>query len=454
VLFAKRADLYLNVYTVGSIVLIYWIFAQKLQIIERINGAALFVLFFCLSILWVNNIAVIPVSDFAEYYDLANRFASNKIHDLYFVAQSRSPLSTLYFGSVFLLFHSSFFVAMMSSIVMWSFHPVVLRLLALELGLDRRLAALAAIIYALSPAMICFSPVMSSESVFILMIMLAMLYGVRCVKAPTPRSLLLFGLTLGASHLSRPNAFFFAAPLGAVFLWRTVAPPFSVPRLKLLALAAAPLSVCLLFQLFLNVTYFHRYSFSSSAYGAYNLLAGTNMKSSGGWNMDDIRLAGYDKIKFADPESLELANSQAVRIATQRIMESPMRFAKFALTEKLFHLWHGDAQAIYWCRGQELSPDDNNVIKRATKFSDIYLYVFVVLTMLGSVLLFFDKRRGTSLLGLGQLLITMVVLIIAGMHLFLEVQPRYHWPLYPFMAIIGAYALSPRHFAWLSRRSG
>jgi 4-amino-4-deoxy-L-arabinose transferase-like glycosyltransferase len=433
---------------------VFWIIAQKLQIIERINGVVLFLFFFSLSMFWIKNIPVTPVSDFAEYYDLANRFAIYKFHGLFFVAQSRSPLSTLYYGTVFLLFHSSHFVAMMSSIVLWSFHPVVLRLLALELGLDRRLAALAAIIYTLSPAMICFSSVISTESVFILMIMLAMLYGVRCVKTPTPRLMLLFGLTLGASHLSRPNAFFFAAPLGVVFLWRTLSPPFSAPRLKLLALTALPLSVCLLFQLYLNVTYFHRWSFSSSPYGAYNLLAGTNMKFSGAWNMDDIRLASYDKIKFADPESLDFANNQAVRIATQRIMESPVRFAKFALTEKLFRLWNGDSEAIFWCRGKQLSPDDNGVIKWATKYSDIYLYVFAVLTMLGAALLFFDKHRGTSLLGLGQLLITLVVLIIAGMHLFLEVQPRYHWPLYPFMAIIAAYALSPAHLSWLRRRSG
>lgn len=416
----------------------------------RISGGMLSLLFVGLAALWTAASPVVLTSDFFEYFTLASRFSRE--HSGHAIAESRSPLSTLYYGLVFWLFQPSVTVASAAAIVLWSLQPLCLTRLAEAVGLPPPHATLAGLLYALCPAILCFSPLPSSESLFSLLLLLSLWTGVRAIQSPSWQTGLWFGLTLGATHLSRSNALVFLGPLGLVFLLRLLTPPLRRHRLQVVAITALALLLPLLVQLYLNVTYNQRVSFSSSPYGAYNLLAGTNRDSQGRWNQADVSLSGYDRIIDRKPETLARAQAQAVQLAIQRVTSQPLSFLGFALSTKLRVLWRGDIDAIFWSRGGHIAPSDPLWLHAIKLACEVYAVFFLLFTLLGVLALLRDSFRPDAKQRWGLLVLCWSLLSVAGSHLFLEVQPRYHWPLYPLMAILAAYGSSrlpaigiPRH---------
>jgi 4-amino-4-deoxy-L-arabinose transferase-like glycosyltransferase len=416
----------------------------------RLSGGMLSLLFVGLAALWTAASPVVLTSDFAEYFTLASRFSRE--HSGHALAESRSPLSTLYYGVAFWLFQPSVTVASAAAIMLWSLQPLCLTRLAQAVGLSPASATLAGLLYALCPAILCFSPLPSSESLFSLLLLLSLWTGVRAIQSPSLLTGLLFGLTLGAAQLSRSNALLFVAPLGLVFLLRLLTPPLRQHRLQVAAITALALLLPLLVQLYLNVSYNHRVSFATSPYGAYNLLAGTSRDSLGRWNQADVYLSGYDQIIDRRPESLARAQAKAVKLAMQRVTDQPLSFLGFALTKKLRVLWSGDPDAIFWSRGGYPAPSDPRWLHAIKLACEVYAVLFLLFTLLGVLLLLRDSFRPDAKQRWGLLVLCWSLLLVAASHLLVEVQPRYHWPLYPLMAILAAYGSSrlpaigiPRH---------
>lgn len=191
---------------------------------------------------------------------------------------------------------------------------------------------------------------------------------------------------------------------------------------------------------YLNATHRRRlsgYGFKiiGSPWGAYNFLAGTNVEFNGGWNPPDLELAGFSgKNKVSHEE----ASHNAINIAISRIREDVPKFAKFALTDKIFRLWNNENYAYSWTieKSDFKSRLDNTVQPFISACMNgpyrllILLFGFV---LAGQILAPHKSMIVAVLPLLGQILL----------QIFIEVQPRYHMPMTTIMLVTSALYLYP-----------
>ena len=155
-------------------------------------------------------------------------------------------------------------------------------------------------------------------------------------------------------------------------------------------------------------------------------LFGTNTETNGGYNEEDIEVAGY---RSDDPEVREAAPAVAREMALNRIRSEPSRFVTFALTTKMERLWERERALNNWSIGDAKARNEaNHYLRRAAMLGadGAYRVVFVLFL----VALAGQVRRPTHAAMLGG-----IVLLYALPHLLIEVKARYHLPMITFMIV-------------------
>lgn len=411
--------------------ILFFILLYKLSIYSnRINIKTLVFVAFILYIFWGVYASVTPFSDFAHFYHQAVSFASS--WDLKFLYDSKSPTTTAYYAFFAFLLGKSYLSFYIASALIWSIQIPILYKALINFDIEDKKAKFIAFMYGFYPGVIFYATVVSSESMF-MFLLITSFYLISKIKNNrlTITNTVIVGIVLALFFLTRSNAIVFIIPYFLYFL-------FSDAISKKIALGLViSLSIPLFFELFLNMHYGNRVSVSASQWGAYNLMVGTNHKGTGGYSVPDSKLAGFigdNKVALKD------AQKNALRIAYHRVVDHPMDFILFATTTKIKRLWETDRQNIYW--GIRKSPKKKNISQELDVGNRILdgSYLIMLLTAFAffvrqsinyKSLLNSNKNKYTDFLALT----VTPLFLLAILHIFIEVQPRYHLPFLPFLIV-------------------
>lgn len=364
-----------------------------------------------------------PRSDFASF---KNQILSVVDGDISALFSSKSPLS-IFVYSVFTPFvgTSNFAIstiavtifALQGSAVVWALKSA---------GVHNKLSLIIGLGYGSLPGLALYSPVISSEATMILLIILAMGSAAKVFNGGGMRWIFLFGFLSSLSIYARANSLAILLGFGMVFIiWFALSADFKGFRSKSIGFltlgASSPIfSFSILHLLVMGKIRLTPYSPSG---WQWLLLSGTNRDRSGGYSTEDLELAGWKVV------SDEEFKRNALEIAFERITSSP-DFIYFALTKKVKRLWSGDGNVANW----SLEPKVNyeGFVDFRLDIAGLFPGALLVV-LLVSVVIAFGLQRKSTLRSGNQLMLsalTLSFLILAFLHIFIEVQARYHIPFY------------------------
>jgi hypothetical protein len=287
---------------------------------------------------------------------------------------------------------------------------LVYRLATLHLGTAS--ASAGAYLLAVSPDQVLMTPILGSEALYAFLVTAA----ASAAFLPGLLPAAMTGAALGASQYVRATSVYvlpaFLALLATQPQWRT-----RVPALTLAAL------VMLLPVIAHNRMAHDEWSVSTSRFGNWTLLVGTNQHHNGIYNVDDLRLIGGQP---TTPEGSRLAQ----RIALQRITSDPAGFA--ALTVRKFNvLWASGFWAV-----RATGTDRPAAAQHALNlFAQVIYAAILVLAASGA----WRLRREPVVI----LLLALVGLMTAA-HAVIEVSDRYHAFVMPLMCMVAGFEVARR----------
>ena len=403
---------------------VLFVYLKNLDIVKITMVA--FLTYLC----WAFYASVTPYSDFNTFFNLSGAF-TNRL-DLKILFDSKSPTTTLYYSLFIYLFGKTNITPYLASGLMWSLQIPVLYKALQFLKIEDKKACFIAAMYGFYPGIVFYSTVVSSETLFMFFIIYSFYLVLKSKNDSFDFKYAgITGFVFGLFFLTRSNAIAFIIPY-TLYIF------ISQKRSKLFSfLFTLALFIPLSGQMFLNNKYADNLSISASPWTEYSLMVGSNQKTNGGSNTDDVALAGYQgKNKVSHKE----ASKNALEIAKSRVMKDPIDFIKFAFTDKIQRLWERDGQNIMWgiieSEKKESLTDETQIgIKTIEGAFFLMILSSIAFLLLQFISRIFGKKEAE---GREQdlLFLTVIPLILlASMHIFVEVQPRYHMPFLPFLII-------------------
>lgn len=293
----------------------------------------------------------------------------------------------------------------------------------------RRAAALAVFVYAIVPSQVLLVTTIFTETVYAALLLSAIALAGRGVAANRTLVVAGAGLVLALSQYVRPLsqaflAIFAATPLLTARRW-TRGAILAVAISCTFLVAVTPIVVN-------NATVHGALSLSSSSYGGWSLFVGANQEHDGRFNPDD------QAILAATPRRTVWEQSERFgQLGIERITSDPAAFAELAV-RKFRVLWADDTYAVSNAfPGWEPMSIRHDALRMLSQ--TVYVGV-VVLAALG----FWQSRLDPSPV---VLLLAGVLVIVAAAHIFVEVQPRYHAYIVPFLCAMAALPLAGRRQA-------
>lgn len=414
---------------------------------RTVSARSISLVAFLVYLAWSFGSATVPVSDFlVNYWEKAAAFSAEP--SIRNWSYSLSPPTITYYALFIAMLGKSYVATYVASALAWAVSAGLLVKALTNFGFESRTAGLAGLMYALAPSTVAYSSVVSPEAVFNLFL-LAAAYALSLAYRLRENSLAFVAMSSGCFavlYLTRPVGLFFL--LGAaLFALSSIGPRAAGQgrwRRLLLALGG-PFAVVILFNAGVGYQALGEFRLNPHGGGAANLLNGTNYATKGTYSQDDMELAGF---QGPNPVSWKEASANATRIALARISSDPVRFIRFALTDKVTSMWGSDTQGLYW--SLQASPhleriQSSGLYQAMARLTDAF-YLLCMLSFVAA-LGFAVFRKAPAMLVLPWLL---PLLVMAVLHVFIETQGRYHIPFMPF--IYSAAALMIGHLsARLSR---
>ena len=434
---------------------------------------------FAAYILWGVFIESVPTSDFLNIYKDAVSVSSGNFEQLF---GGKSPTTIGYFAAFHWLPAPANVTNYIASSVAWTMGAAFTYKALRNLIDDERRVRFACAGLALCPTFMVFSPVVSSESVFFLLSAVCAWLISRHLteRGPFPYLYIFLGIATAALFLTRVNGLLGLIVcifvIGAGWRW----PLANVEEGAFTSTSRSfrhALALCsIVFVSFLIVWFAHGYlsqlsgqgfKVSASEGGALYLLFGTNIEAKGQFNLADRDLVGYTGRMNAD------INKRALNVAIERIEKDPVGIISLALTDKVAHLWGREYRLYLWAVGDrertgKLNWPDYLSVSPGVRFSvliesiadesqplNIKVAPLAILSLDGvyrvTVLLFLlmlarEVRRPSILLALG-----LIVFLLSAPHFLVEVRPRYHMAMTPFIVVgsmLLAYDLWDRRREW------
>ena len=432
---------------------------------------------FTASVLWGVFIESVPTSDFLNFHKNAIHVSSGDFDQLF---RGKSPTTIGYYATFHSLPGSANITNYIASSVAWTGGAALTYKTLRNLIDDEPKARFVCAGLALCPTFMVFSPVVSSESVFFLLSAVCAWLISRHLteRGPFPYLYIILGIATAALFLTRVNGLL--GLIVCIFVigagWRnslTYAEEGGFTTTSRSFRHA--LALCsIVFVSFLIVWFAHGYlsqlsgqGFKVSALegGALYLLFGTNIEAKGQFNLADRDLVGYTGRMNSD------INRRALKFALERIERDPVGIISLALTDKMASLWGREYRLYLWAIGDKertgklkwpdflsVSPrvrfsvliesisDENQPL--GLKVAPLAILsldgVYRVTLLLFLIMLAIEVHRPSKFLALG-----LIVFLLSAPHLLVEVQPRYHMAMTPFI-VVGSMLLA--YDLWDHRR--
>lgn len=368
-------------------------------------------------LLWSQHFDPRIVSDYREFHDLALRFAAGEGSVL---AGSKSPMTVAFYGILYELPVRPLVVAQVANAVLGTVQVVLIYAIARRAFASRAAGRLAGLGAALFPSAVMFTSLPASEHLFLTLLLLVvwqlLTYVGPAARADTRRVAAVaavIGVEAALLHLTRNSGLLFALWATAVFLlWARA----GAKRVALFAgVFAAAALVCLSPQVVHNYRTYGSLSIQSSRYAGLNLLCGTNRQSAGRYNALDVNFirARYGMGDEKWNEAMAAARQRAFR----RIAEDIPGFFAFALKEKFDLMWCDDT---YGAMTHPVCLWHNRPVPWRA-ISEEFYFAMIALASAGLCLSAVRRRGASAVVMTGGILVLTLL-----MHLFIEVQPRYH----------------------------
>ena len=436
---------------------------------------------FAVYILWGIFAESVPTSDFLNIYKMAVSVSSGNFDQLF---GGKSPTAIGYYALFHWLLGPSNLTNYIASSVAWT-GGVALTYKTLRYFVsDEQKVRFICAGLALCPTFLVFSPVVSSESVFFsLSALCAWLISRHLTgRGPFPYLYIFLGIATAALFLTRVNGLL--SLIVCIFVigagWRRS--PANAEEGSFTSTSRSfrhALVLCsIVFVSFLIVWFAHGYlsqlsgqgfKVSASEGGALYLLFGTNIEAKGQFNSADRDLVGYTGRMNAD------INRRALNIVIERIQKDPIGIISLALTDKVAHLWGREYRLYLWAVGdrertgklkwpdflsdspggrfsvliESIADESQPLNLKVAPLAILSLDgVYRVTLLLFLIMLAREVHRPSILLALG-----LIVFLLSVPHILVEVRPRYHMAMTPFIVVgsmLLAYDLWDHRREWYS----
>lgn len=334
------------------------------------------------------------------------------------------PGYSVYLAGFYKLFGAGVDVARIANLVAGMLTVPVVYLIGARL-LGPREGLLGALLAAVLPSLIFWSPVLLSETFFTFIFALALLLVVDALRGGGGRLVVpeaaLAGAVIGLAVLVRGQALVL---LPIAIIWWSLGS--AAPRTTLIAGAVAVLATMLVLTPWTlrNLSRFDEPVLLSTNFG-YNLRIGHAPYANGRF-VDPV-----DLYELIDPgENLELTlNSEGARLALDYALDNPNRELDLSL-DKVRWLWSPDTDVVLWLESFGLTP--MGATSRSLVQWTVQLGHWAALALLVPAVLTLGLRhRAIMLAGLLSLGWTAVHIVFFG-------EPRYHLPLLPLLLPLSA----------------
>ncbi len=277
--------------------------------------------------------------DAAQYILIAKNIASGNGFNMLpnsTILASRAPLLPFILAGIFRLFGTSYWPARIFQVCISSLVPVITYLIGKEIA-NERVGRISAYISILYPFYVFYSAYVLTETLFVFLFCLSLLYLIRFVKTGFYRDSLLAGMFLGLSALTRPIALGF----GLFFVMCY----FFVPgrRLKGSAIILAVMFLVILPWTIRNYIVFEKFVPVTTEAGRVFYSGNNPMNKTGGC------IRGVDFIEPEETGSMgEVEASQYMfKKGLEFIGHNPVTFLKMSI-KKVGRLWR---IFPYWTSG-------------------------------------------------------------------------------------------------------
>jgi 4-amino-4-deoxy-L-arabinose transferase-like glycosyltransferase len=400
----------------------------------RIRIAIAAALAFTLYHLWGLYTDVTPFSDFLSFYHESIDFMTMGLGA---ALKTKSPTTIAWYGSVLWLLGPSYSATYVAAAVLWAAQIPLLYAALAAFDVRDATAKTAALVYGFSPSVVFYAPLITSESVFNFLIVLCLYVLSRYHRRAALRTAAALGATSALLFLTRMNGIAFMI---AFALYVAVWPGEMRQRLAPLASLLATFLLIVILNAYATSRYTGHFSLMPSTWGAYNFMVGTNRVYNGGYNTEDLALAGYPAL------SQEEASRNALRIGIERITTDPLGFVAFAFTDKLKRFWGTDGPSVEWPTHQSPTREalvDTGIIPLAERLTQAFRLFLNLTAELGLIwCLASPRRRAERLSDQLTFVVVLPMLLLSLLHVFIEVQPRYHIPYLPLLCTLSALSLS------------
>ena len=405
----------------------------------RCSVPRVLVLTFLGGIAWGLFIESQPPSDWLRVFERSARFSRGEFHAAF---ESKNS-TTMVYGALFhLLFGSGWVTHYVASALAWTAGSALVYAAIVPFTGDERRARFVCFAIALCPTFLVFSPVLGSEGMFFLLSAVCAWLVSKHLRSTRWNPWLYGGLGLAFAllFLTRPTGVLLLgvcvpiiAATGPAVRGASSSPRFGRPGARAAGTVVAVAAVVLTLM---GIAYELRgFGFQGLVHPTpwVYLQYGTNVAAGGQWNEGDVALNTE-----GTGRRNERTNRIAREIALKRLAAAGvLKSARFALTEKMHRLYGRDTTLFARAygssdRGEVLRELVQPAVKRVV--AGAYRLVFLLFL----ALLVREVWRPSRLLVLGA-----VVLLYSLPHLLVEVYPRMHMPMLPYLAAGAALLVYP-----------
>lgn len=389
---------------------------------------------FLVKFLWIYYMRMEPKVDYATFYYSAEGLSKSWLYPNRYIALFPHIFGYSTFLSLFFKFlGESVFLATLLNVILSVVSGILIYKIVRNI-ISVTAAVCAYVLWIICPSQTIYNSLVLSDPLYTTFI-LAFVYFV-VVIAKKEKSLkwtqmLFYGawaaLILQCINVNRPIAMvLIIAMLIWVFVLRFKELFRRAFLVKWLSFFAVMLVVYFSLGGLWNLYFTSRIGEAPASAPGYNIHVGFNVNSSGTWNAEDSELL----FSYSDQEgtTAEWAQKQMLNEAKKRITSSEIDFTKL-FKDKLSFFLGKDSVCVGYC---------SDIIKEKEYMSmicDVFYYCMILLSLYGAYKMLKTSHRSPVFI------LPLYVIGVTCAQMLVEVAPRYHYSVIPFLIMISQFYL-------------
>ena len=410
----------------GTILLVYFMskFVLRIQISDTLFIRLGLLIAFILRLFWIIVVDTKPFSDFELFLNTAQQLSTGDVSAFdihYFHTFPYNIPFTTYVSFIYYLFHSVFVLKFIN--VLLSTGIVYLLYGILRQANQPKPARIVVLLAAIFPPFIIYTSVLTNQTISIFFYLLAIYLFFKS------KSLFMVGLLLGVAQLFRPTAvvYFIAIILLILLTYFDKNQQTYLQKLKeisvsLFKLAASYYLVLIIASKLIVFAGINEKGLFYNPIPSYKFFVGFNHQTKGRYSVEDAALLG------------NIDNFE--KIAKEKIKERTADKSKLAglLLDKIQIFWGDSDASFFWALTDNVSYKNKFYsFKNPTRLLYFTLWLFAYISLIFSL-----KNQNNRIISLP----VVVMLAFWLIYMFIEIQTRYRYEIYPMLLILSSIGIA------------